>query len=683
MSSFKGKGKARSGSSSNIRSNHKKFSNGRSNSVSANDERPSFNTLLPDTKDSDIAMSDILKALAQESPSNIADNLPSVKVLLGLQNDLSRMMKVNAKKIDECDNTLQQIKRLHGAIDREKQRRQKQTASAMSSTTDSDSRPETATRSDSSTSKVANGESHQLENITRTEIQRVPFEDDDDQPSLPLEELDLFDLDKLEQKYPERGENFYKELYAVVSYPKDDLKSELPGEIPDMDFTKAKPPNQVQFSTFSSYVEPYFRQYTEEDTSFLKTKYCFIPPSASGNQKNVSETTDLSKRMAIEPYIIPKLGPLYTEKWMQEDGPNPSYTLSPPPVPSNEEFEPKGTTDSIVDDVLETEKVSCGPLTSRLLSALMSESVFDEKKFKKEEEVDKKDDEIKVEEKDPEPIVKTEEEEEDFANGGETAVSSLVDGSWKISASKTDFSSLDDRLRREFRYVGILDVGLLDKEETVRNKYEVKFGHTTETYHPPKRNNDEDVKIDWVKGREDDEICHELRILQRELRRVSYLNRAYKTRLLPIVEDQLGWQEYTHIQEDLDKQVDQAYVRRTRANNRTKKKKSGSSSSAHAAHVNGVGIEQPQRLKALLEKRHKWITKIGPVFKSPREMKRMPDNSIFEDIKYTPGVDDDDINEMYEDLMDTNEEVNGNATADDIFGNVNRMIRSTSTPGMK
>lgn len=61
-------------------------------------------------------------------------------------------------------------------------------------------------------------------------------------------------------------------ILCVADYPHDDLHDLTPGTPPDMDFTVAKPTNQVAYATFQGYVEPYVRPLTEEDVAFLKER---------------------------------------------------------------------------------------------------------------------------------------------------------------------------------------------------------------------------------------------------------------------------------------------------------------------------------------------------------------------------------------------------------------------------
>ena len=65
-----------------------------------------------------------------------------------------------------------------------------------------------------------------------------------------------------------------RRIYQVADFPKMDLSDLQAGDPPDMDFTNAKPQNQVMHLTFTAYTEPYFRNFTEEDLAFLRERVC-------------------------------------------------------------------------------------------------------------------------------------------------------------------------------------------------------------------------------------------------------------------------------------------------------------------------------------------------------------------------------------------------------------------------
>ena len=64
-----------------------------------------------------------------------------------------------------------------------------------------------------------------------------------------------------------------KEIYCVASFPHDDLKDLIAGTPPNKDFSNAvKPNNQVQYNTFTSYLDNFLRPLKEEDIGFLNER---------------------------------------------------------------------------------------------------------------------------------------------------------------------------------------------------------------------------------------------------------------------------------------------------------------------------------------------------------------------------------------------------------------------------
>lgn len=138
---------------------------------------------------------------------------------------------------------------------------------------------------------------------------------------------------------------------------------------------------------------------------------------------------------------------------------------------------------------------------------------------------------------------------------------------YKLTTEVSDFHSIEERLKRELNYIGIF-MNLPNSEEEAKNKLQIN-GRSVK-----KANNGSIIDSDeWIKNKEDDEVCAEIRSLQKELKEASVKNRKNKKRLIPIVEEQIAWQEYCTILDDLDKQVDQAYMKRLKAKNKKKKVK--------------------------------------------------------------------------------------------------------------
>ncbi|KAH9857527.1 histone acetyltransferases subunit 3-domain-containing protein [Lenzites betulinus] len=126
-----------------------------------------------------------------------------------------------------------------------------------------------------------------------------------------------------------------------------------PTEVAD-DFSKSKQPNQVLVTTFYTSIEPWLRPIKEEDIGFLQY---------TGDE--------------VEPFIMPKLGRHYSQVWEEEDtamygGPLPgtaaTRAASHPTPPS---VLPKWEPSTLADLDLATEERGHGPLTERVVSALI------------------------------------------------------------------------------------------------------------------------------------------------------------------------------------------------------------------------------------------------------------------------------------------------------------------------
>lgn len=392
-----------------------------------------------------------------------------------------------------------------------------------------------------------------------------------------------------------QGKEYLQKKFGVASYPENDLKLFLPGEIPDLDFSKVKvPQNQVQFTTYQTYIESYFRPFSNEDIAFANEDFV-IPP---GFDKNYDPL--------VTPYLIPKLGDFYVDLWGEEDAALGSKLSSPALVkPPIESYRPKGDFEDVNDDKLLTEDVSCGPLSSRLLSAILS--IHECKGTKK--------DEIK-DENDSESVKKEESSLVEDIFSREPASKLDAQDTYKTIAESNDFYSMEERLKRELKYIGIF------------------MNLPSSNGEKPKKGNVIDSE-DWILNREDDEVCFEIRALQAELKGAVVRNRRRKKALLPILKESLAYQEYCTISEDLDKQVDQAYIKRLKAKSKKKKTNAEPTTTTPQQHAANSG------LKSLLDKRNRWITNIGKVFKPPEIMKRIPSESIFQDEAHSEDEDAD------------------------------------------
>lgn len=394
-----------------------------------------------------------------------------------------------------------------------------------------------------------------------------------------------------------QGKEYFKKKYGVASYPERDLKDMLPGTIPDIDFSKTKAPsNQVQFTTFQTYIESFFRPFTNEDISFVNEKYV-LPP---GFEKGLYDPL-------VSPYLIPKLGAFYADVWSEEDAALGSKLSSPamqrPPL---EAYKPKGEFEELTDDKMLTEDVSCGPLSSRLLSAVLSIHESSEEKG------DDNDDQNSEASKKEESVLSDSLFAEDVATQLDTG------DTFKATSESNDFYSMEERLKRELKYIGI-------------------FMNLPNSDDKPKKPGNIIDSDDWILHKEDDEVCQEIRMLQEELKKAVVNNRRRKKLLLPVLEEQMAYQEYNTILEDLDKQVDQAYIKRLKA--KSKKKKTA----VPLAETPNTAQQQAANsgLRSLLEKRTRWINNIGKLFKEPEVMKRIPTESIFKNDEQSDDEDAD------------------------------------------
>jgi transcriptional adapter 3 len=135
---------------------------------------------------------------------------------------------------------------------------------------------------------------------------------EDPLPGVPLDALlDALQDDRTEFELASvTADMSYREkakAFAVAGFPEDDLSKLSPGDPPDVNLSKGKPSDQVDFETFKTYIKPYFRPFGEDDLAFL-------------NERGDNVT----------PYLIPKLGKHYSLQWAEEDGAPVSYA-SPPP----------------------------------------------------------------------------------------------------------------------------------------------------------------------------------------------------------------------------------------------------------------------------------------------------------------------------------------------------------------
>ncbi|KAI0810187.1 histone acetyltransferases subunit 3-domain-containing protein [Xylaria sp. FL0064] len=372
-----------------------------------------------------------------------------------------------------------------------------------------------------------------------------------------------------------------KELYSVAVFPKSDLADQIAGDPPDKDFSNAKPTNQISFSTFSTYVEPYFRPFAEEDLTFLRER---------GDR-----TTS---------FIMSKRGKKhYTEIWAEED--------NAMAIDSNSQGrdklapnQPRGTIDNMDDDVAETDKLSVGPVLSRLLQAMRPEARAQPSEDKPMTNGINGESDAKEEVNGDGAGGTTNDESKNIPPAAFMPESASE--AWKKATHpKLDYLQVDERIKQELRHIGFLP------QEGFEGDYDGHF---------------------------DDEVAARLRLLQDRLRQQILINGARKARLTELVKERMAHQEYQTILEDLDTQVQGAYLKRTRTMGKSKKSKrpGGAGGGSHPAGGAGAGMARPgigDVTKTLMERRRRWIDNIGTVFddenlgKVPRASD--PDSTIF------------------------------------------------------
>ncbi|KAH8649412.1 putative chromatin-remodeling complexes subunit NGG1 [Tricladium varicosporioides] len=371
---------------------------------------------------------------------------------------------------------------------------------------------------------------------------------------------------------PGMDDDTKREIFSVAHYPESNLEDLIAGTPPDKDFSSAKPTNQVQFNTFSTYIEPYFRPYTEEDLAFLRER---------GDRTN--------------PFVIPRRGKKhYNDIWAEEDGSMSIDGLSRERLPANQA---RGNVENMDDASAETDQISGGPILSRLLATLRPENrappaeekpainglTNGEANINGESNGDFGDP-MALSSDTPAPAPPA------------TFMTESSSENWKKATHpKLDYSQVDERIKQELRHIGFL---------------------------PPDTDPDFDAHYD-------DEIAVRLRALQAELKQQSIINGARKARLQDLVKERLAHQEYTTILEDLDGQVQTAYLKRTRTMGKNKKTKrpGGAGGGSHFVGGAASGMARPgigDITKTLMERRKKWIEGVGPVFDDERSVVKVP-----------------------------------------------------------
>lgn len=308
----------------------------------------------------------------------------------------------------------------------------------------------------------------------------------------------------------------------------------------------------------------------------------------------------------------------YTDIWAEEDGQfsldNNSHDKDK--LPPNQ---PRGNLEQMTDEIAETDQISNGPMLNRLLSTMRFEnrpspSSSDDNKPNGTSSTNG---DVPMTNGLPNGEINAnmEPNNEDSSKPPTNTLpsASQIPGLTSTPSLKMDAATIDDRLKQELRYIGFL---------------------------PPSdstSNNEPDYNAHY-----DDEVAERLRMLQEEFRRVSLENGARKARILDLAGERMAYQEYSTILEDLDQQVQQAYLKRTRTLGKSKKqtkRPGGAGGGSHpvvngdGASAGGLGVSKPgigDLARQLMERRRKWVDVIGGVFDDV-EGKGMGKDTVFEE----------------------------------------------------
>lgn len=277
----------------------------------------------------------------------------------------------------------------------------------------------------------------------------------------------------------------------------------------------------------------------------------------------------------VIPYLIPQRGPMgYKDVWAAADGLD---GTQPPARPENNPNEIRGSMDDMDDNTAETDEVSMGPVMNRLLSIIRPAPSGTAKK--QDEEIDANGDTSMFNGDDTQEPTQAGAEEQH-----RPATYLPPDAPRPTNLPQLDYHTLEQRAIQELRHIGFL--GPSDVPD--------------------------------YDAHSDDEVAARLRTLQHELRRVSRLNNVRKSRVLELTEERMAMQEYANIADDLDNQVNAAYLKRNRS--LAKPTKKGSAAAARIGQkgvavggggAGGRGVSDGVR--ALMQKRRDWVDMVGPV----------------------------------------------------------------------
>ena len=263
------------------------------------------------------------------------------------------------------------------------------------------------------------------------------------------------------------------------------------------------------------------------------------------------------------------------EVWASEDGMD---GVAPPRKQEADPNEARGSMDEMNDDTAETDEVSLGPVMNRLLSIIRPTLNSTTKKENKDEDADGDTTMVNGE------IGESQDQQAQAGAQEEHKPTTYLpsDAPRPTNLTQADYETIEQRAIQELRHIGFLGP------------------------------ND----VPDFASQNDDEVCARLRTLQHELRRISRINNVRRARVLELTEERMAMQEYANIADDLDNQVNAAYLKRNRSLAKPGAHKKGSSQrpgqkGVAAGAVGGRGVSDGVR--ALMQKRRDWIEMVGPV----------------------------------------------------------------------
>lgn len=348
------------------------------------------------------------------------------------------------------------------------------------------------------------------------------------------------------------------DIFHVKSYPHNDLVPLTAGPPPDKDFSQGKDNKQsISAQQFANYVEPFIRPLNDEDVAFLRERQ---------DRVGIMEVPPKNRRH-------------YKDIWAEEDGQMVTDNPFSSDLPPNQA---RGGMDDMDDFAAESDQISNGPVVNRTVQLLRINA-------RPNQTSDTNGDSTMTN-----GITNGDGEGEGDGvtngdHGSQQPASYMPDSQtqvWKNAPAQTLADppiEMDSRIMTELKHLGFMP------EDAVP-----------------------EGKLAVYDNAEDDEVAARLRYLQEELKKQAVINGARKARVLELTEERQAMQEYMTIADDLDNQLNQAYLKRNRNLGKGKKnpKKPGQPAAALGDGIGRPAMGEP--IRSLLERKRKWNTWIGP-----------------------------------------------------------------------